>query len=278
MQELFDQVSAKCSIFITRSYSTSFSLGILLLAERIRKPIYSIYGFVRLADEIVDSFHNHDKKQLLEELKRETFLAIERGISTNPVIHSFQKTVNEYTIDRHLIETFLKSMEMDLDKKEYNEEGFKNYIMGSAEVVGLMCLQIFCRGDERAFAALKHPAMKLGAAFQKVNFLRDVKYDHEILGRSYFPKINFSRLSSWSKRKIEAEIRNDFQEALAGIKQLPRECRLGVYVAYMYYLQLFKKIRSCPPERIFAERLRVANREKLRLLLKSYLIYNLRML
>lgn len=278
MKDIFDSVSAKCSMLTTKSYSTSFSLGILLLAESIRKPIYSIYGFVRFADEIVDTFHDYDKATLLAEFRKETFEAIERGISLNPILNSFQWAVNTYRIDLQLVQTFLDSMEMDLEQTSHNDSSLSTYILGSAEVVGLMCLKVFCQGDDWLYEELKAPAMKLGAAFQKVNFLRDLKYDHEALGRIYFPGIDFRHFSNAQKKEIEKEIALDFEEALRGIKALPRAARLGVYVAYVYYAQLFEKIRKFPPEKVKTERIRVDNFEKLRLLCSSYFCHNLNLL
>lgn len=278
MKDIFDSVSAKCSVLTTKSYSTSFSLGILLLAESIRKPIYGIYGFVRFADEIVDTFHDYDKATLLAEFRKETFEAIERGISLNPILNSFQWAVNTYKIDLQLVETFLDSMEMDLEQTSHNDSSLSTYILGSAEVVGLMCLKVFCNGEEWMYNELKASAMKLGAAFQKVNFLRDLKYDHDSLGRTYFPGIDFRHFSCAQKKEIEKEIAMDFKEALIGIKALPRGARLGVYVAYVYYSQLFEKIRKFPPEKVKTERIRVDNFEKLRLLCSSYFCHNLNLL
>lgn len=278
MKAIFDTVSAKCSMLTTKSYSTSFSLGILLLAESIRKPIYGIYGFVRFADEIVDTFHEYDKPLLLAEFRKETFDAIERGISLNPILNSFQWAVNTYRIDLKLVETFLDSMEMDLKQHVHDESSLSTYILGSAEVVGLMCLRVFCNGEDWLYEKLKAPAMKLGAAFQKVNFLRDLKDDHELLGRTYFPDIDFRHFSSIQKEQIEKDIEADFREALEGIKALPKPARLGVYVAYVYYIQLFHKIQKFPPEKVKSERIRVDNFEKLRLLCSSYFYHNLNLL
>lgn len=278
MKAIFDTVSSKCSVLTTKSYSTSFSLGILLLAENIRKPIYGIYGFVRFADEIVDTFHEYDKATLLAEFRKETFEAIERGISLNPILNSFQWAVNTYRIDLKLVETFLDSMQMDLNQHTHDDSSLSTYILGSAEVVGLMCLKVFCNGEEWMYEKLKAPAMKLGAAFQKVNFLRDLKHDHDLLGRTYFPGIDFQHFSISQKEQIEREIEEDFKEALEGIRALPRAARLGVYVAYVYYAQLFRKIRKFPPEKVKTERIRVDNFEKMRLLCSSYLYHNLNLL
>lgn len=278
MKELFDTVSEKCSILTTKSYSTSFSIGILLLSKEIRIPIYAIYGFVRFADEIVDTFHDFDKATLLEEFKNETYGAIERRISLNPILNSFQKAVNDYQIDRQLIETFLQSMKMDLEKREYDQDTISSYILGSAEVVGLMCLKVFCQGNEAQYQELKGSAMKLGSAFQKINFLRDVKYDNEALGRTYFPGVDFSNFSARQKTQIEEDIHIDLDIALEGIRQLPKNARLGVYVAFVYYLNLFRKIRRFTPQKVLSERVRVANWEKMRLLCTSYFYHNLNIL
>ena len=242
--ELFNQVSLKVSQNITSSYSTSFTIGIKTLHKNLHDPIYSIYGFVRVADEIVDSFHGYNKAELLQRFKTDTFLAIKDGISTNPVLHSFQKVVNKYNIDLLLIDAFLKSMEMDLHNKSFNSHAYNEYIYGSAEVVGLMCLKVFCNGDEEAYLSLKEPARKLGSAFQKVNFLRDMKSDFAERGRVYFPGVDFDFFTESTKKSIEAEIEQDFIDALDGIKKLPLEAGFGVYVAYIYYKALLKKIKK----------------------------------
>lgn len=278
MKILFDNVSARCSKITTESYSTSFSLGILLLAPQFRNAIYAIYGFVRFADEIVDSFHDYDKKTLLEEFRKETYASISRGISVNPILNSFQHTVNKYKIEMDLIDSFLQSMEMDLEKNVYDTAEIANYIVGSAEVVGLMCLYVFCNGDKEQYNKLKAPAMKLGAAFQKINFLRDLKHDQETLGRCYFPNIDFKKFNHRQKQMIEEDIDKDFKQALEGIRDLPKGSRLGVYVAYVYYTSLYKKIRNSAPEMIMSKRIRVANTEKIRLLCTSYLYHNLNIL
>jgi len=269
MKQLFDQVSAKCSKQITRTYSTSFSLGINFLNRKIHEPIYGIYGFVRLADEIVDSFHNYDKHELLKRFSNETELAIAQKISLNPVLNSFQKVVNKYRIEPELIEAFLNSMEMDLRQTSHDTQSFNEYILGSAEVVGLMCLRVFTDGNEALYQQLKPAAMKLGSAFQKVNFLRDMQQDYEILGRSYFPGINFKEFNHSQKKEIENDINNDFNHALDGIKKLPRSSRLGVYIAYVYYRSLFSKIHALPAERIMRQRIRIANKTKISLLINS---------
>ncbi|MGZ3867226.1 MAG: phytoene/squalene synthase family protein [Bacteroidia bacterium] len=278
MKKLFDEVSAASSKLTTRTYSTSFSLGIYCLNRSMHRHIYNIYGFVRFADEIVDSFEGYDKKTLLDEFKKETYKAIERKISLNPILNSFQEVVNAYNIERELIDCFLRSMEMDLDKNMHSENSYNEYILGSAEVVGLMCLRVFTNGNEHMYQKLKPAAMKLGAAFQKVNFLRDMQEDYKHLGRMYFPNVNLDKFSDCSKRKIEREIEGDFQEALAGIKQLPASSRFGVYVAYMYYRSLFNKIKSVPSSRIMQERIRIPNYQKLSLLAGSYFKHSLRMI
>jgi 15-cis-phytoene synthase len=275
MKELYDKVSIECSRLTTKTYSTSFSLGILCLDKALRDPIYSIYGFVRFADEIVDSFHNYDKRVLLSKFRDETYTAIEAGISLNPILNSFQHTVKQYHIDRSLIDEFLKSMEMDLDQKKYSTSGYKAYIFGSAEVVGLMCLKVFSENDISKYEELKPYAMSLGSAFQKINFLRDMKTDFEELGRTYFPYVRLSNFNDTSKHAIEENIATDFAEALAGIKKLPRSSRLGVYVAYLYYLALFKKIRNTPSAHIMKTRIRVRNRHKATLLAYSFVKHQL---
>ena len=275
MKSLFDEVSAACSKITTKKYSTSFSLGILFLDKKMRGPVYSIYGFVRFADEIVDSFHGYDKKSLLQHFRNETYTAIENKISLNPILNSFQYVVNQYGIKMEWISSFLDSMEMDLHKQNYNNESYNKYILGSAEVVGLMCLHVFTEGDEKLFAQLKPYAMKLGAAFQKVNFLRDIKADNEDLGRTYFPDVNLKNFNTHDKLKIEKEIESDFAEALTGIKMLPAGSRKGVYLAYYYYNVLFKKIKKMPAQRIMNERVRISNFQKLILMFKSNLRHQL---
>ena len=234
MKQLFDDLSQQISEITTKKYSTSFSLGIKCLHSDLHKPIYSIYGFVRFADEIVDTFHEYNKQELLAEFKIETYNAIKRGISLNPILQSFQTTVNQYKIDTHLTDAFFTSMEFDLSKSNYDSKGYNDYIYGSAEVVGLMCLFVFCEGNEEEYKKLKPSAQSLGAAFQKVNFLRDIKADFEGLDRMYFPNCDFSNFSQSDKDKIEEDIQNDFSMALAGIKQLPLKARFGVYVAFKY--------------------------------------------
>lgn len=278
MKKLFDNVSARCSKITTREYSTSFSLGIRLLAKRFRQPIYAIYGFVRFADEIVDSFHDYDKAALLKKFRTETYEAVEAGISLNPILNSFQAAVTKYSISRELIDTFLDSMEMDLQKHFYTRKLYEQYIYGSAEAVGLMCLKVFCEGNEQLFNALKEPAMKLGSAFQKINFLRDINADNEVLGRTYFPGIDLKNFSIEDKKNIEAEIEAELKEAMQGIRNLPSSSRSGVYLAYNYYLVLFNKIKSASPVTIFSTRIRVNNVRKAGLLFNCMIRHQLNIL
>lgn len=269
MMNLFHEVSKECSRITTERYSTSFSSSIRLLHKDLRTPIFNIYGFVRFADEIVDTFHDYDKQTLLNEFKQATYEALDRGISLNPILHSFQLTVNQYNIDRALIEAFLYSMELDLNKRKYDRAGYEEYIYGSAEVVGLMCLYVFCEGDKQSYEKLKPAAKSLGSAFQKVNFLRDLKADCEGLDRMYFPGCDFKNFSSNDKDLIEADIQKDFDDAYAGIIQLPLKARFGVYVAYKYYLSLFKKIKKVEPEKIMEERIRIPDYGKFYILAKA---------
>jgi len=262
MMNLFHTSSLECSRVITEKYSTSFFSAIRLLHKELQSPIMGIYGFVRLADEIVDTFHEHDKAILLAEFKKDTYLALERGISMNPVLHSFQLTVNKYKIDHDLIEAFFSSMEKDLTQKIYDEQGYKEYIYGSAEVVGLMCLYVFCEGDKELYNQLKGYAKALGAAFQKVNFLRDLKADYNGLSRIYFPECDFNNFTSEQKNRIEADIQNDFDKAHRGILLLPVKARFGVYVAYKYYLSLFRKIKTVCPTKIMDQRIRIPDYRK----------------
>ncbi len=278
MKQLFDIASAECSKMVTKKYSTSFSLGIKFLSKDIHDPIYGIYGFVRFADEIVDSFHDYDKVKLFERFRNDTILAIEDKISLNPVLNSFQKVVHDYNIEWELIDTFLKSMEMDLEKKNYDADNYKNYILGSAEVVGLMCLRVFVNGDKQLYEKLKPFAMSLGAAFQKVNFLRDAKADFELLGRVYFPNIDLNSFDSAGKKNIEIDIEKDFTHALSGIKQLPAQSRMGVYLAYYYYRSLFKKIKEVPPHKILNERIRIPNAQKFGLMFQCMIRHRLNIL
>lgn len=269
MMHLFHEVSQECSRSTTQRYSTSFSTAIRLLHPELRQPIYNIYGFVRFADEIVDTFHEHNKQSLLANFKKETYAAIDEKISLNPILHSFQLTVNQFKIDLGLIEAFFKSMEMDLDKKQYNHVGYNEYIYGSAEVVGLMCLYVFVNGDEATYHKLKPYAQSLGAAFQKVNFLRDVKADYQSLDRTYFPGLDFSNFTPYQKRQIEDDIQKDFDHAYQGILLLPNKAKFGVYVAYKYYLSLFKKIRQLKPAHIMQERIRIPNFHKAMILVRA---------
>lgn len=271
MDNLFDKVAVKCSKIATKSYSTSFSLGIRTLDKKFREPIYSIYGFVRFADEIVDTFHEHDKATLLKEFKEETYKAIKNKISLNPILHSFQLAVNKYKIDLELIESFLHSMEMDLNPYLYDRATFETYILGSAEVVGLMCLRVFCEGNEEQYQKLKPQAMRLGAAYQKINFLRDMKADYFSLGRAYFPMLQIEKFDDAAKRTIEEEIDKDFKEGLCGIRNLPIGARFGVYVSFVYYYNLFKKIKNLPSSRILNERIRISDKKKYSLIFSSYI-------
>ena len=275
MKQLFDELSYSVSKITTQKYSTSFSLGILALKPSIRNAIYAIYGFVRLADEIVDSFHEYDKEKLLNRLKIETQNALEEKISLNPILQSFQETVHKYEIDTVLIEQFLNSMEMDLQKIEYNSELYDEYIFGSAEVVGLMCLQVFTEGNKEKFDELKPYAMKLGSAFQKINFLRDLKDDYQILGRTYFPNVDMAVFDNHIKCQIEQEIEEEFKEALIGIKKLPNSSMFGVYLAYKYYISLFRKIKRKTSSEILNNRVRVSNPQKIFVAFKSYVRYKI---
>jgi phytoene synthase len=268
---LYDSVCNDLSGHVVSRYSTSFSIGIRALHPRFRGPIKAIYAYVRFADEIVDTFHAHDKRDLLERFRAETSRAMDEGISLNPVLHSFQQTARGYGIGQELIDPFLDSMAMDLEQETHDSASFNNYIFGSAEVVGLMCLRVFCEGDDARYNVLKPAAQRLGAAFQKVNFLRDVQDDHAALGRTYFPDIDVQHLDEKAKCKAEASIIADFQAALAGIKNLPKGSRFGVYVAYAYYLALFRKIQGLSAGRIMQERIRIGKRAKMRLLTTSFL-------
>lgn len=268
--DLYTKTTLECSKVITEHYSTSFTLGIKTLDKRFHLPIYAIYGFVRYADEIVDTFEGYDKKTLLNRFKSDTYVAIEEGISLNPVLHSFQLIVNKYKIDHELIESFLHSMEMDLYYADYNQEGYEAYIYGSAEVVGLMCLRVFCEGDLAEYDRLKADAKRLGSAFQKVNFLRDIKSDFQERGRTYFPDVDFTNFTLEDKKIIENDIQADFDAALRGILELPKGAKGGVYLAYKYYLRLFDKIKNCPASRIQNERIRVPDYQKMTLLASTY--------
>ncbi len=273
--DLFRETCLQCSKVITEAYSTSFTLGIKTLDKKFHLPVYAIYGFVRYADEIVDTFHDYDRRKLLFDFKKQTYEAISSGISLNPVLHAFQCVVNDYDIDKAYIEAFLNSMEMDLEDKSYDKSLYNEYIYGSAEVVGLMCLKVFCEGNKEQFERLKKPAQSLGAAFQKVNFLRDMRSDFDERGRVYFPKVDYNKFSNKCKAEIEADIVQDFEAAYAGILALPRSARMGVYLAYVYYMKLFKKIQNLPATQILKERVRVPDNTKLALLLGSYLKYRL---
>ncbi len=266
---LFNEVSEACSRVTTLRYSTSFSSAIKLLHHGLQTHIHNIYGFVRFADEIVDTFHDYNKALLLEEFKRETYLAIERKISLNPILQSFQLTVNHFKIDLHLVEAFFKSMELDLSNHKYDAGGYNEYIYGSAEVVGLMCLYVFCEGDAKQYENLKLYARSLGAAFQKVNFLRDIKNDFEGLNRTYFPECDFRNFTEADKTAIEKDIQKDFDHAYKGIVQLPSKAKFGVYVAYKYYVSLFKKIKRLQPKKIMEERVRIPNYGKVFIVAKA---------
>ena len=278
MMSLYKSVARECSKHITNRYSTSFSLGIRMFDARLRSPIYSIYGFVRFADEIVDTFHDKDKAELLEEFKQDTYRAIDRKISLNPVLQAFQEVVHDYYIELDLIEAFLRSMEMDLDHSRYHQDLYEEYIYGSAEVVGLMCLRVFCEGDHVLYKSLRASACSLGSAFQKVNFLRDMKSDFDERERVYFPGVDFHGFCDEDKSAIECDIQKDFDHAYEGIKRLPKGARLGVYVAYVYYQNLLKKIAASNAETIIKKRLRVNDGRKIYLLVSSSLKNRLNMI
>ena len=279
MKSIFDKVSYDCSKTVTKTYSTSFSLATRMLSESIRQDIYNIYGFVRFADEIVDSFHEFDKNNLFNKFEYDLELALDNKISLNPILNSFQHTFHRYGIDKSLIESFMNSMRMDLHKTEYlSEEEFKAYIYGSADVVGLMCLKVFVNGDEKKYNELKVTAMALGSAFQKVNFLRDLKADHDELNRTYFPNTDLKNLDEHSKQLIINDIEKDFTEGLEGIKKLPMEAKFGVFMAYRYYRQLLKKLKKTPALEIKNTRVRVPNYKKIELLTRSYVKFHLNLL
>ena len=279
MKKLFDQVSESCSKIVTESYSTSFTLATKMLDTSIRQDIYNIYGFVRFADEIVDSFHNYDKKELLNLFEKDLKKSIEDKISLNPILNSFQKTIHNYQIDYELVDSFLKSMKLDLDKSKYlTKKEFDQYVYGSADVVGLMCLKVFVKGNNQEYNNLKPYAMSLGSAFQKVNFLRDLKADHDGLNRSYFPNLNIEQFDEESKQIILNEIDKDFSNALKGIFKLPSSAKFGVYTAYKYYLKLLNKLRKTPPLKIKSSRIRVPNYQKVNVLARSYVRYRLNIL
>ena len=272
MKNLFDEVSLKCSEITTKYYSTSFSLGIRLLDKEIHSPIYSIYGFVRLADEIVDSFHEFDKAKLLNEFKENTKQAIENKISLNPILNSFQEVVNKYNIEWEHIQDFLSSMESDLNQKKHDEDSYKQYIKGSAEAVGLMCLRVFCNNNNKLYNDLEKYAIYLGSVFQKVNFIRDISADYNELKRVYFPQLNINEFNEEEKNKIEDDIEKEFSLALIGIKQLPKTAKKGVFLAYSYYYSLFKKIKSTPADKIMTKRIRIPNFTKFLILIKVQLL------
>lgn len=269
MIDLYHKVSQRCSQITTESYSTSFSSAIKLLHHDLRKPVYNIYGLVRFADEIVDTFHDYDKRKLLQDFRQATNEAIENGISLNPILHSFQMTVREYNIHRELIDAFFHSMEMDLEQLDYTTDTYNEYIYGSAEVVGLMCLCVFCEGNREQYETLKPYAQSLGAAFQKVNFLRDVKNDYNNLSRVYFPGVDFLNFTASMKQSIEEEIKADFRNAYKGILLLPWKARFGVYVAYKYYYSLFNKITKVQPHKIMECRVRIPNYRKMMILMRA---------
>ncbi|WP_040279909.1 phytoene/squalene synthase family protein [Psychroserpens damuponensis] len=279
MKSIFDSVSHACSKTVTKSYSTSFSLATKMLSNTIRQDIYNIYGFVRFADEIVDSFHDYDKQVLFNNFANDLELALEQKISLNPILNSFQETYHRHNIDKHLVDAFMKSMRTDLHKNTYltNEE-YNAYIYGSADVVGLMCLKVFVKGDQEKYESLKDSAMSLGSAFQKVNFLRDLKADFEDLSRTYFPNTDLNHLDEVSKQAIITDIENDFAKGFEGIKRLPIEAKFGVFVAYRYYSQLLKKLKKTPALDIKSTRIRVANYKKFELLTRSYVKYQLNLM
>ncbi len=276
--DLFNKVSNDCSKAVTVNYSTSFSSAIKMLHADLRTPIFNVYGFVRLADEIVDTFHGHDKPFLLQQFREQTYDALERRISLNPILNSFQQTVHQYKIDLQLIDAFFKSMESDLTQNVYDRQGYEEYIYGSAEVVGLMCLYVFCEGDQAAFHSLKEPARALGAAFQKVNFLRDIKADFTDLSRMYFPNCNFHNFTPADKLQIEQDIETDFKNAYEGIVNLPVKARFGVYVAYKYYYCLFNKIKSTQPHAILHKRIRIPHYHKTYIVMRASVKNSLRLI
>lgn len=280
MKKIFDEVSYSCSKLVTQKYSTSFSLATRMLSPKIRVAIYNIYGFVRFADEIVDSFHKYNKEELLNRFENDYYLSKKEGISLNPILNSFVHTVNMYSISDDLVQAFLKSMRADLYKTEYTtEEEYKEYIYGSADVVGLMCLKVFVNGNDKRYNELKGAAMRLGSAFQKVNFLRDLKDDYEVLNRSYFPNINLEKLNDSSKELIIKEIEEDFEYAFKnGILKLPVEAKFGVFIAYRYYKKLLKKLKATPSSKIMDTRIRISNPMKINLLARSYVKYKLNLI
>ncbi|WP_426430814.1 phytoene/squalene synthase family protein [Winogradskyella sp. HB-48] len=279
MKSIFDNVSKECSKMVTNAYSTSFSMATKMLSESIRQDIYNIYGFVRFADEIVDTFHAYDKEKLFNAFEADLESALVHKISLNPILNSFQETFHRYNIDKHLVEAFMKSMRLDLHKKDYlTEDEYKAYIYGSADVVGLMCLKVFVKGDNEKYEDLKDSAMSLGSAFQKVNFLRDLKADFEDLSRTYFPNTDLNHLDEVSKQAIIKDIEADFSKGLQGIKRLPLEARFGVFMAYRYYNKLLQKLKKTPALEIKSARIRVPNYKKIELLTRSYVKYQLNLL
>ena len=278
MIQIFHEASENCSRVVTENYSTSFSSAIRLLHKDLRAPIHNIYGFVRFADEIVDTFHEYDKTFLLQQFKEATYDALQRGISLNPILNSFQKTVNEYDIDLELVDDFFQSMELDISKKKYDQKEYAEYIYGSAETVGLMCLYIFCEGNRDLFGQLAPSAKALGAAFQKVNFLRDIKADYNGLSRTYFPGCDLRNFTELQKKEIEEDIHHDFDTAYRGILQLPAKARFGVYVAYKYYFSLFKKIKRTKPARVLTKRIRIPNYYKALIILRAGVKNQLRLI
>jgi phytoene/squalene synthetase len=278
MKALFDESSVACSRIVTKNYTTSFAIGIRLLGPEIRDAVYSVYGFVRLADEIVDTFHDFDQGRMLVDLRNDAKKAIVDGISTNPILNSFQQVVHDYQIEWELVETFLNSMEMDLNQTEHNRQSFDQYVLGSAEVVGLMCLRVFCQNQPGLYEQLKSSAMSLGAAFQKINFLRDLKTDSQNLGRNYFPQLENGQFDIESKKVIEKEIENDFRLGYEGILQLPKNSRFGVYMAYMYFHKLFRKIQRSTAKDVLQSRIRISNDRKLMILMGSYMRHSMNLL
>ena len=279
MKSLFDAVSYDCSKVVTTSYSTSFSLATKMLSNTIRQDIYNIYGFVRFADEIVDTFHDYNKQELFDRFENDLELSLQEKISLNPILNAFQHTYHKCNIDKHMVDSFMKSMRLDLSKTKYTtDQEYKDYIYGSADVVGLMCLKVFVKGDNQKYESLKNTAMSLGSAFQKVNFLRDLKADHELLDRTYFPNTDLTNLTEEDKLLIIKDIEHDFEEGLKGIKQLPIEAKFGVFMAYRYYNQLLKKLKNTPALEIKNTRIRVPNYKKAELLTRSYVKYQLNLL
>jgi phytoene/squalene synthetase len=279
MKSIYDIVSKDCSKIVTKTYSTSFSMATKMLSNSIRQDIYNIYGFVRLADEIVDSFHDYPKKELFSKFEKDLEISLRNKISINPILNSFQYTYHKYDIDYELVSSFIDSMRLDLSKSKYKtEEEYKNYIYGSADVVGLMCLKVFVKGDRKKYDELKNSAMSLGSAFQKVNFLRDLKADFDDLNRTYFPNTDLDNLDENSKQNIITDIENDFSEGLKGIKLLPIEAKFGVFMAYRYYSQLLKKLKKTPALEIKNTRIRVPNYKKIELLTRSFVKYHLNLL